>query len=72
MTREILIFFIVFSTGLLLATFGAIVWVTSVWEKIAVNVREQVTARAAKPARMIKDRARLAREMAWGRAIPGR
>jgi len=78
---QILLFFILFSTGLLLATFGAIVWITRVWERIAIKMREEIASRVAKPVRVLKNSARMTSEIIWGRgfllkghprAIPGR
>lgn len=39
MIREILLFFILFSGGLVIATFLGIVWMTKIWEEMATKMR---------------------------------
>ncbi len=46
MIQNILIFLIVFAAGLLIMTFVGIVWMTSIWENIAKQVREKTSQRA--------------------------
>jgi hypothetical protein len=41
LAREIMIFFIVFAAGMLALTFGGIIWMTSIWDKMAEELRKK-------------------------------
>lgn len=44
--REILIFLIVFAAGILIVVFVGIVWMTTIWDRIAERYRENGMRRA--------------------------
>ena len=54
MTREILLFFILFSAGLMVAVFVGIIWITKVMERTALQMKQRIAERMASTIRSMQ------------------
>jgi hypothetical protein len=58
MAREVLLFLILFAAGMMILVFAGILWMTAIWEKIALKVRNNTAKMRERTLRIREDRAR--------------
>jgi|GEM_PF-3377143 len=60
MAREVLLFLILFAAGMMILVFAGILWMTAIWEKIALKVRNNTAKMRERTLRIREDLARRA------------
>jgi hypothetical protein len=58
MAREVLLFLILFAAGMMILVFAGILWMTAIWEKISLKVRNNTAKMRERTLRIREDRAR--------------